>query len=418
MESKLKRRILWLLLGAVALIVLLVYWNSRKPVSRVSVVRAARENLTATIFSNGKVEPITPYSLRARYATFVEKVQAVEGQRVKRGQVLLVLDANEARADLAHAREQLLAAADDLRAARAGGRPDDRARVEGDLRKADLERDRLRKERRSLERLFAKQAATQEELDQNRIALEGAEADYRRLLKVSQEFASRTQLGAERAQLLADQFRSQVRDFEEKVRSAQVTAPVDGTLYSLPVRAGDFVKVGDSLAEVADLRRVRVRAFIDEPDLGGLEPNQSVEITWDALPNRIWWGSAEHIPKQVVARGNRSVGELLCAVANDKLELLPNTNVNVRIHLHERQNALVIPRGAVQIEGNRRFVFVVEDGGLGVGSSRLHKREIKIGIASAANYEVLDGLREGETVALPGDTELLDGERVRVVQAG
>ena len=122
--------------------------------------------------------------------------------------------------------------------------------------------------------------------------------------------------------------------------SARITAPADGTLYSLPVKAGDYVKTGDLLAEMADLHRVRVRAFIDEPELASLEPGEPVKITWDALPNRTWTGKTEVIPKQVVARGTRSVGELLCAVDNQKLELLPNINVNVRIHSNERNNVL------------------------------------------------------------------------------
>ena len=91
------------------------------------------------------------------------------------------------------------------------------------------------------------------------------------------------------------------------------------------------MKVGDTLAEMADLRHVRVRAFVDEPDLGWLEPNQDVEVTWDAKPGQTWTGRTEEMPKEVVSRGMRSVGEVLCSVDNDKLELLPNINVEVRI---------------------------------------------------------------------------------------
>jgi len=72
---------------------------------------------------------------------------------------------------------------------------------------------------------------------------------------------------------------------------AGLTAPVDGTLYSQPAKAGDFVKLGDLLAEMADLHKVRVRAFIDEPELGALEPNQAVKITW--MPCRIGAGGED-----------------------------------------------------------------------------------------------------------------------------
>jgi HlyD family secretion protein len=158
-----------------------------------------------------------------------------------------------------------------------------------------------------------------------------------------------------------------------------------------------------------------VRAFIDEPELGGLEVGEPVTITWDALPTRSWVGKTENVPKQVVPRGTRSVGELLCGVNNDGLQLLPNINVNVRINSRERMNVLAVPRGAVSSEGGHRYVFVVVANQLGVGKSRLEKREIQVGIADATSYEVVGGLREGEMVALPGETDLHDGMTVQVV---
>ena len=148
------------------------------------------------------------------------------------------------------------------------------------------------------------------------------------------------------------------------------------------------------------------------PEMGGLEPGLPVRITWDALPNRFWQGKTEIIPKQVVARGSRSVGELLCSVDNNNLELLPNTNVNVKINLKERMNVITVPRGAVETETGKRYVFVVHNG---VSRATLEKREIQVGIADATSFEVISGLQGNETVALPGDVELRNGMVVRVV---
>jgi len=355
------------------------------------------------------VEPITPHVLRAKFNTFVKRVAVVEGKKVVRGQLLVELDAEEARAALARAREDQLRAEEDLRAARAGGKPEEVAQLESDLRKAEAELTRLRGEREALERLLAKQAATRDEFDQNKLALERAEAQGKLLQQKKDDLARRARLEVERAALAVERAHSEVRQFEEQVQSASVIAPVDGTAYSLPVRAGDFVRVGDLVAEVADLRRVRVRAFVDEPDIGWLEAGQEVEITWDAMPGRVWAGKAEHIPQAVVARGTRSVGEVLCSVENEKLELLPNINVNVQIRVRERKNALVVPRAAVRVDGAKRVVFVVD-------GSTLRRREVRVGIAGATNYEILEGLAEGDRVALPGETELRDGLAIAPVE--
>src|SRR5260370_34026982 len=157
---------------------------------------------------------------------------------------------------------------------------------------------------------------------------------------------------------------------------------------------------------MADMHRVRVRAFIDEPELGALEEYETVKISWDGLPSKTWVGKTENIPKQVVPHQNRSVGELLCAVNNDKLELLPNINVNVRINSRERIGVLSVPRGAVAAEGGRRYVFVVKRNQLSVSKCTLEKREVQVGIADAVSYEGVSGLREGQLGALPWNGDL------------
>src|SRR6266404_5413415 len=422
MDRRLRNRIVIFLVLAAVAVVVLVRLTGRQPVAKISAVTPVRENLVSSISSNGKVEPIAPFVVRAQLDTFVEKVGVVEGQAVKKGQLLLELNVKDAAAQLAEARSKLLRADDDLRTARAGGRSDEAAKTEGQLAAAVALRDRLQRNHDSLERLIAQQAATKDELAANDLDLGKADAQVKQLRASRQEFEHGVKLDANRSSLQVEQLRSEVAALEAKVRDGRIVAPADGTLYALgrtteglPLKAGDYVKVGELLAEMADLHKVRVRAFIDEPELGGLEPGEPVRITWDALPNRTWMGKTQVIPKQVVQRGARSVGELLCEVNNEKLELLPNINVSVRINSRERTGVVTVPRGAVEVENGRRFVFVVLRNALGVGRATLEKREIHVGIADATNYEVVSGLKEGEMVALPGDVDLRDGMPVRIV---
>jgi len=412
MDRKLQSRTL-LVLGLAAVVAfILLRVSGRQPVAKISATRPARQNIVSFINSNGKVEPIAPYSVRAQLDTFVDKVNISEGQNVKKGQLLLELNVKDAVAQLAAAQARLLRAQDDLRAAQAGGRADEAARVSGDLAKAQADRDRLQRNHDSLTRLLAQGAATKDELAANDLALAKSQADVERLTAAKQEFIRQVDLDTSRFTLAVRQAQTDVDALEEKVRQGRIAAPIDGTLYALPVKRGDYVKVGDLLAEMADLHKVQVRAFIDEPDLGGLEPDLPVKITWDALPDASWQGKTEMVPKQVVARQSRSVGELLCSVDNDKLQLLPNTNVNVFIHSKERVNVVTVPRGAVDTEGARRYVFVVKQE---VGNATLEKRQIQVGIADATNFEVIGGLQGTEIVALPGDVELKNGLVVKVV---
>src|SRR5271170_5511920 len=412
MDRKLRNWTLLLLVIVVIVAFVLIRASGRQPVAKIAATRPFRQNIMSSITSNGKVEPISPYVVRALSDTFVEKVYVSEGQNVKNGQLLMVLDVKDSAAALAAAKGKLLHAEDDLRAAQAGGRSDDAARISSDLMKSQADLDRYQHEHDSLERLLAQGAATKDELAANELQLAKARSDVEKFSAARKEFTQQTGVAASGSALSVQQAQSDVAALEEKVRQGRITATMGGTLYSLPVKTGDYVKTGDLLAEMADLHKVRVRAFIDEPDLGGLEPGLPVRITWDALPNNSWQGKTEIIPKQVVARGSRSVGELLCSVDNAKLQLLPNTNVNVRINSKERIKVVTVPRGSVETENGKRYVFVVQSG---VGNYRLEKREIQVGISDATSYEVLNGLGGDETVALPGDVDLKDGMAVKVV---
>jgi HlyD family secretion protein len=415
MEKRQIRRLL-MAAGFAAVLVCLLVWQSRRtPVPGVATAPVVRQDLTGAVLTNGKVEAIEPAVIRAEMDAFIMQVEVTEGRPVRRGQLLLKLDTSAAEAQLARTRQALLDAEDALRAARAGGPADQLAQLEADQRKSEAEVERLRSQQASLERLAAQQAATQDEVSQNKLALTRAEASAKQLTSRKEELKRRAKLEMETSQLQVDRARTEIASLEKKVRQGNLVAPIDGTLYLFPVHAGDYMHTGEPLAEIGNLAHLRVRAFVDEPELGPVAPGQRVLITWDALPNRTWEGRTEQVPKTVVPRNTRSVGEVLCSVDNSSQDLLPNANVSVQIIVHQAKSALVVPRGAVRDEGEHRFVYVLGEGGLGVSTHVLRKREVRLGISSATSFEVLQGLKEGEEVALPGDVDLSDGIKVRAV---
>ena len=414
MKSK-RLRLAWLyVVLALGAIVALVLLSGRKPVPSVTTQTVARANLSSAISTNGKVEPVTPYEMRALVQSHVTKINATEGQPVKKGQLLVELDDGQLRADVAHAREELLNNQENLRIAQTGGQATQLAQLDSDIRKTEVERTRLQSLVATLEKLVAQQAATPHDLNEARSSLARTESDRERLIASRADFVRQTKLDADRQMLLVSQSQENLHNLQQKLSSTHITAPVDGTLYSLPVHPNESVKEGDLLAAVADLKQVRVRAFVDEPEMGALVPGQTVLVTWDALLGRTWTGRTSQIPRQVVQHLTRTVGELLCPINNDDQRLIPNTNVNVRIELALRANVVVVPRGAIFFEQSHRSVFVVE---AGTPNSILHKREVRLGISDSTTYEVLSGLKEGDVIAILGNiSEPRDGMKVRVEQ--
>jgi HlyD family secretion protein len=406
MASFAKKKWVSILAGAGVLVLVCIVLAGRDHVPEARAVRIVRQDLTASITSNGKVEPIQPFVLRAQYPTFVKHVSVIEGQAVTRNQPLLTLDAADIDAELAQARGDLVVAREDLRAASTGGPPDQVADLTGNLSKARIDVRNYERMQVALRKLVAEHAATQDEMDQNQAVLARAQATLASLQQRKTDLARRSRTDAEQARLRVDQATAQIASLEQKAHSAVLNAPVSGTLYSLPIHAGDYVQTGDVLAQLADLRQVRVRAFVDEPDLGWLAAGQAVEVMWDAMPGRVWQGITEQVPRQVVPRGNRSVAEVLCSVDNSQLQLLPNVNVNVRIIVRQNHDALVVPRAAVRMHGAQHYVFAL-------AGDTVRQRSIQTGISNATRYQVLSGLAEGDQVVLPGDLNLRDGMAVR-----
>jgi HlyD family secretion protein len=153
---------------------------------------------------------------------------------------------------------------------------------------------------------------------------------------------------------------------------------------------------------------VRVKVFVDEPELGRVEVGQPVTITWDALPGRQWQGRVERKPTAIQALGSRQVGEVICSIVNEGRALIPGTNVNAEIRTAVVESALVIPKETLRHDQQGDYVYVLK-------GDTVERRPVKKGISSLTQVQVVEGLNEGEAVALPGDVPLKAGDRVTPV---
>ena len=162
--------------------------------------------------------------------------------------------------------------------------------------------------------------------------------------------------------------------------------------------------------QVGDLSQMLVRTFVDEPEIGRLAPGQKIEVTWDALPGRIWNGAVSAVPSTVKLRVTRSVGEVTCSVDNHDQRLLPNINVGVTVITAEHTGALTLLREAVRMDDTKPYVYQVVDG-------ELKRREVEVSLQNLTRVEVTAGLPENSVVALSSTDAkpLADGARVKVV---
>jgi len=164
---------------------------------------------------------------------------------------------------------------------------------------------------------------------------------------------------------------------------------------------------GDLLGRLADLRKLRLRAFVDEPELGRVSLDSAVTVHWDGRPNHTWSGAVIRLPSQVVPRGTRSVGEVLCSVEDSTGALVPNLNVDVAIRKPGEHPAPALPRQTVLQDAQGQYAWVIREGSAA-------KARIRTGRITARMIEITDGLKPGDRVIVPGDVPINEGVRVGV----
>jgi HlyD family secretion protein len=171
---------------------------------------------------------------------------------------------------------------------------------------------------------------------------------------------------------------------------------------------GAYLNAGDLVASVGRVNQLRIRVYVDEPELGRVAVGQPVKITWDALPGKEWDGKVERMPTEIVPLGTRQVGEVLCTIENPKGELAPGANVNAGIQTSLVNNALTIPKEALHIDNGQSTVFVLE-------GKTMRVRVVQHGSDSVTRAQIDGGLKDDEWVALPSETVLKDGEKIKPV---
>lgn len=447
-------RRLFILVGVVAVAALVVYGNSRRasegkggvPVRTAAVTE---KDITLEISAKGVVEAEREMRVRSEISGLIERVTVEIGDEVKRGQPLIFFDA----ADLATRREE---AEHSLREAESTLALLMK-RKENWMRSHQAE---LEQARAQLEQVRIRTKATEglPPWEEDRVlALEELrEAEARvKLIEAQVESERVTDEEIAAAEASISSARATLERARDAISKSVVRSPADGVVTAVRMEEGDAVSQGSVLIEVADLNVLRVGTKVDEIDIGRIKVKAPAQITSKAYPDLKFEGSVSEISPKAVREDNVGYFDVMVELSNasastERGMLKPGMSVDVRILTEQRSGVLVISAEAVlsgeeiaeepdsgdrgspgapedgqrdtygketsyltagETGDNRSFVFVEEE-----GIARL--REVRLGIDTGTEVEVLDGLSAGE-VLIVGDYETLrnlkDGDKVKRV---
>ena len=278
--------------------------GERQPSTTVQTVPVERRDIVVDAEATGVVEPINVIEVKSKASGQIERMPVETGTRVKPGDLLVQVDTRDVR-------NQYNQALADLRAAQA------RVQVAAAQRKRS-------------EDLFKQQIITAQEQETAQLDFANAQAQVTR---------------ADASLDLAQQ----------RLEDATVRAPLAGTIIEKTVSTGQVITSatgafggGTLLLKMADLSQVRVRALVNETDIGNIQPGQQATVTVDAYPDRPFRGSVEKIEPQAVVQQNVTMFPVLVAVSNREGLLMPGMNGEVSVLVERRENVISVPNDAVR----------------------------------------------------------------------
>ena len=367
--------------------------------SSVDVERIVQRDFVQSVVATGRVEAPHRVDVGAQITGTVLRVPVAEGQVVKRGDVLIELEAAESRAALRQAEVAVAQARARLRQIREVQAPV----AQQALRQAQASADNANAQLRRNEDLFAKGFIGQALLEDSRKAVELADAQVQ---SARRQFETALASGSDYALAEAALGQAQASADVGRARAgyAVIRAVVDGTLLNRNVEVGDVVQPGKLLMTLSPTGRTQLVVEIDEKNLRLLGLGQKALASADAYAQQRFDAEVAYINPGVNAQ--TGAVEVKLDVASPPPALKQDMTVSVDIEVARRTQAVLMPSACVH-EPRSAAPWVLR-----VSHGRAVRTAVRLGLNSGGFVEVLEGLQEGDLV-IPAAAAVADGARVR-----
>jgi len=383
-------------LGLVVIIATVVTVAARGSGTKIEAGRLAkvtRGDIAKSVIATGKIQPITKVELKSKASGLVEKLYVDINQHVQKGQVLAQLDQQEILAQVSAQKAQLAAAQANVVTYQQNIAQD----------KVNAEAPDLPMYKETYERNLAmlKQGIVSQQ------TLDNAERDY--LAKKNAQMAAQAQISVDtaklkQAQAQVQQAQASLDQLNEQLSYTTLVSPIDGVVLSRDVEMGDAVSsilvLGSTATLVmtlGDTTQVYVNGKVDEADIGHVYLGQPARIRVESFPNRIFNGKVTKIAPLGVEKDNVTTFEVRVSIDNPTGELKANMTANAEIIVKEDKNALSVPAQAVVYDSDKNASVFVPNPAQKDGQKKI---AVKAGISNGSRIEILDGLKEGDTVVL------------------
>ena len=417
------RRMKFGIVGAIAIVAVIGLFmagqaKKRNAATEVRLEQVARRDLVSAVTASGRIEAQTKVDVSADITGRIIRIGVKEGDLVTKGQFLIQIDPAQYQANVARAQGLVASAQAGLVQSRANRDQAERALARAqELAKAGTS-------------LIAPEA-----VEQSQTSYEVADANWR---------ASQAQL---------DQARAGLREAQDQLSKTRLIAPMSGRVVRLAVEEGEvavpgtFSRETGLLLTIADLSVILANVKVDETDVVRLSRGDSVEVTIDAFPDTTFTGRVTKISNSAQLTATQTAAgsadqavdfEVEVTLDNPPADVRPDLSCTSRIVTDTRTKVLSVPIIALTVRDNEPVPNENAPGGAGapapvqrdtlaarkkdtegvfvVTDGIATFRAVRVGIAGDEHFEILDGLREGETIVAgtyQAIRDLKDGTKVK-----
>ena len=360
--------------------------------------------LVRTLQFSARVATLSRVDVGSTVTGRVAQVRVAEGAQVRQGDVLVQLESEELRAALAQAVASQRQAQARLTGLRSSGRTAAqaaRAQADATLQAASASLARV-------QQLVAEGFYSPAQLDEARRAVDVARAQQ---LSAQAQILANADAGTDVVQAQAQLALAQAATVAAQARLAQtdLMAPADARVLVRAVEPGQIVQPGKALLSLALAGPTQLVAQVDERFLDQLQPGQKAAVVADAFAGQRFAARVLSIAPSVDAQ--RGAIEVKFALEQQAPAFLrEDMTLSVEVETARRERALVLPQAALRgaVAGDAGTVLVLQDG-------RAQARSVRLGLRTLDAVEVLDGLKEGDTVLRGGALQAGDRVRARTV---
>jgi multidrug efflux pump subunit AcrA (membrane-fusion protein) len=231
---------------------------------------------------------------------------------------------------------------------------------------------------------------TKDSVDKAKSQFEAADATFKRL---QDEY--KTQLKIAMANI--EDISAQLKQQQIRLTYTKIYAPIDGIVSDVTAQEGETIVTGlqvANLVTVLDPTLLEMWIYVDETDIGKVKLTQDVEYYVDTFPDKLFHGSIEKVYPEPVIKDNIVYYLSIVKVSKDDARFLrPEMTTHVKIIFAEKDNLLTAPNAAIKFERGKQIAYKV------LGPHEVQKVELQTGIRGEEKTEIISGVKEGDVLA-------------------